>query len=201
MVGYSTPRGFIDRFENQFESDGHGAYIYRLRGKGRPIPVGRDERRRFIRQYASRIFLVWGAMLIGLMLFFLAFYWKIVTTPSAVLPSTMIFSDPFFYAGVIIIGLPATTLIYWLGEAPARALKDRTPLGPEPTRDEKRAIALRKLSYGRLAAIALVGGGSYQYIAHDHWDRRWIFVPILLVAAPAVQAFRKWRVESRSTAR
>ena len=200
MRGYRTPLGLISRFEDQFEADGRGGYIYRLNGNGRPIPVGRDERVRFIGQYASRIVLVWGAMMVALMLFFLTFYWKVVTT-SKVLPSSVIFSDPFFYEGIILIGLPATTLIYWLGEAPARALKDRAALGPEPSRDEKRAIRFGKLSYRQLALLALVGGSSYEYIAHDNWDRRWVFVPVLAVAVPAVQAFRKWRFESRHTAR
>jgi len=194
MGTYRTPLALIRNFESQFEEDGNGGYVYRLRGKGRPIPVGAAERRRFIDQYAWRIFLIWGAMLIALMLFFLTFYWRVVTT-SKVLPSSVIFSDPFFYEGFILIGLPATTLMYWLGEAPARALRDRASIGPEPTAEEKRAIAFRNKSYGNLALIALVGGASYEYIADGHWDPRWIVVPVAVVLVAAVQAFRKWRFE------
>ena len=189
------PLGLIRPFEAQFEADGNGGYVYRLRGKGRPIPVGAGERRRFIDQYASRVLLIWGAMFATFNLFFLTFYWKVVTTPSKVLPSSIIFSDPFFYEGLILIVLPASTLMYWLGEAPARALRDRASIGPEPTAEEKRAIAFRNKSYGNLALIALVGGASYEYIADGHWDPRWIVVPVAVVLVAAVQAFRKWRFE------
>ena len=196
------PLGLIRPFEAQFEADGNGGYVYRLRGKGRPIPVGAGERRRFIDQYASRVLLIWGAMFATFNLFFLTFYWKVVTTPSKVLPSSVIFSDPFFYEGLILIVLPASTLMYWLGEAPARALKDRASLGPEPTRDEKRAIAFRKMTYGKLALIAMLAflwpitSAEGGYLKHGG-DRRWILVSALVVLLAAVQAFRKWRFERR----
>ena len=58
-----------------------------------------------------------------------------------------------------------------------------------------RAIYFKKFSYGQLALIALVGGGSVEYIIDGHWDRRWLFVPPTIVLITAVQAFRKWRFE------
>jgi hypothetical protein len=40
---YTTPLGLIRNFESQFERDGMGGYLYRLEGKGKPIPVGAGE--------------------------------------------------------------------------------------------------------------------------------------------------------------
>ncbi len=65
MRTYTTPFGLIRNFESQFERDGMGGYLYRLEGKGKPIPVGAGERQRFVSQYASRIFLLWGAMMVA----------------------------------------------------------------------------------------------------------------------------------------
>ena len=194
MGRYSSLFRMMKGFETQFEADGKGGYVYRLRGKGRPIPVSDGERRRFIDQYFSRIVPIYGAMLAATMMFFLIFYGRVLHS-SMVLPSKVIFSDPFFYEGMILIALPIIVLMYWLAEAPARALKGRAAIGPEPTRDEKRAIGFRKMSYGRMALIALVGGGSYRFILDGYWDRRWFFMPPLIVSVVAVQAFRKWRFE------
>ena len=72
-------------------------------------------------------------------------------------------------------------------------------LSEDRTKDEMRAITFRKVTYGKLALIALVGGVSYgrtaDYIAEGYLDRRWIFLPPLLVLAATVQVFRKWRFE------
>jgi hypothetical protein len=62
---YTTPFGLIRNFESQFERDGTGGYLYRLEGRGKPSPVGAGERQRFVSQYASRIFLLWGAMMLA----------------------------------------------------------------------------------------------------------------------------------------
>jgi hypothetical protein len=191
----------VRNFESQFEEDGNGGYIYRLRGKGRPIPVGAGERRRFIDQYASRMFVIWAAMFAAFNFFFLTFYWKVVTTPAKVLPSSVIFSDPLFYEGLILIVLPASTLMFWLGEAPARALKNRASIGPEPTREEKRALVFRKISYGRLTLIAVlalywpIASPQHNYLRHreDPWNLISALVLLVLVA----HAFRKWRFERR----
>ena len=43
--------------------------------------------------------------------------------------------------------------------------------------------------------IALIGAWSFEDIADGYWDRRWIFMPPLVVLVAAVQAFRKWRFE------
>jgi hypothetical protein len=191
----------ICNFESQFEEDGLGGYVYRLRGKGRPIPVGAGERRRFVNQYAWRISLIWGAMFIALNIFFVTFYWKVMTTPSTVLPSKVIFSDPFLYEGFILIGLPATTLMYWLGEAPARALKDRASIDPEPTPDEKRAIGFRKITYGKLTLVALlalywpIASPGHNFL--EHGADPWTLVSALVMLVVAVQAFRKWSFERR----
>jgi hypothetical protein len=194
-----TYRGIIGQlvgFERQFEDDGDGAYVYRLRGKGRPIRVSREERGRFVSQYGWRVLAIEVAMWAALLTFFFKFYWRIVLT-SKVLPSKVIFSDPFFYAGMVLIVLPAATLLYWVAEAPARALSDRPGLGPEPTRDEKRAIGFRQFGYGQLALVAMIGAASYKYLADGDWDRHWIFMPPLVVSVAAMQAFRKWRFERR----
>jgi hypothetical protein len=135
-------------------------------------------------------------MMMAAVLFFYHFY-SAVLHSTKVLPSSIIFSDPFFYAGLCVIVLPPYALMNWLRGTPARALKDRAAIDPGRTKDEVRAIAFRRMNYPQLALIALVGGGSYSYIADGHWDRRWIFVPPLVVLAAAVQAFRKWRFERR----
>ena len=201
MVGFSSPVRLARSFESQFEEDGNGGYVYRLRGSGRPIPVGAGERRRFIEQYASRMLILWVTMAAAFHLFMLTFYWGVMTTPSKVLPSEVIFRDPFLYEGLILIVLPVSTLMYWLGEAPARALKDRASIGPEPTRDEKRAIAFRKITYVRLALVAMLS--LYWPIASprhnflQHRDDPWNLVSALVVLVVIAQGFRKWRFERR----
>jgi hypothetical protein len=158
------------------------------------MQAGTGERRRFIAQYVWRIFLLWGAMMVAALLFFFFFFGRIVRS-ATVPPSTLILSDPLFYGGLGIIVLPASALMYWLGGAPARTFRGRDSLGPEPTKNEVRAVSFRKMSYQRLAFVALVGGASYAYIARGEWDRRWMVIPPLIVLFAAVQAFRKWRFE------
>lgn len=194
MRTYTTPFGLIRNFESQFERDGMGGYLYRLEGRGKPIPVGAGERQRFVSQYASRIFLLWGAMMLAVVLFFYHFYSGVMHS-TTVLPSSVIFSDPLLYAGLSAIVVPTLLLMRWLRRAPARALAGRAPVGPELTRDEARARVFGKMSYAQLALIALIGAWSFEYIADGYWDRRWIFMPPLVVLVAAVQAFRKWRFE------
>jgi hypothetical protein len=193
MRSYTGPLGLIRIFEAQFEEDGTGGYLYRRNAREKPIPVGADERRRFIDRYAARIFPLWGGMLCAALGAFFYFYWPVIR--SSTHSPSVIFSDPYFYAGSAAIILPTYALMRWLQGAPARALKNRDPVGQERTGDEMRALRFRSMSYPQLALIALVGGGSYTYITDGHWDRRWMFVPPLVVLVTAVQAFRKWRFE------
>ena len=189
-------RGMIRNFESQFEVSGDGEYLYRLNGKGKPIPVNRLERSRFIAQYVSRALLVQAIMMAAGTAFFFAFLYKAVASAKAT-PGREILSDPMFYAGTAAILLPAWALLRWVWGAPARALAERASVGEARTTDEMRALAFRRMTYSRLAFVAAIGVGSFDYIADGYWDRQWAFVPPLLVSVAAVQAFRKWRFERR----
>lgn len=179
------------RFRDQFEDDGNGGFIYRLWRRGRPISVTADERTKFVNRYTRGLIVLYGLALTGGVTFF-AFYWQFLH-PANVLPSP----DPRLWIGFIFSTLPFFLILQWIGYAPARALKSRPSIGPEPSRAEVQADKFSRITYGNLALTALAGASSYIYIAHGHWDRRWIFVPPLVVLVAAVQAFRKWRFESR----
>jgi len=187
----SSPASLLYRFRDQFEEDGNGGYIYRRWRQGPPIPVTAEERTNFVNRYTRNFIILYGLGCTGGVTFFMLYMssWR----PTDVFPST----DPRFWIGMALSTLPFLIMLQWVGYAPARALKTRPSIGPELSPDEIRAEKFRNLSYGYLLGIALVGAGSYVYIEKGDWGRQWLFVPILGVLFPALQAFRKWRAESR----
>ena len=185
------PLSIFYRFHDQFEEDGKGGYIYRLWRRGRPIAVTAEERRTFINSYTRNLIVLYGLAITAGITFF-AFYlhsWYAANE----LPS----QDPRFWVGLILSNLPFLILLEWVGYAPARALKSRPSIGPEPTTAQVQADRFNRLTYGHFALIAFVSGGSYIYIQKGDWDRHWLFVPILGVLLPAIQAFRKFCFELR----
>jgi hypothetical protein len=179
------------RFESQFEPAGEGGYLYRQNWKAVAIPVSAKERDTLARQYAVRIYLVLSITVVAITVLLCVLFLRTSTHAAGQVPPAQIF------AGMVAISLVATGLLEWIYRAPSRALKGRPAVGRERTREDVRTISFRRMTYQRLGVTALIGAGSYTYIADGAWDRRWIFVPPLVVLVTAVQAFRKWRFERR----
>ncbi|WP_028969392.1 hypothetical protein [Sphingomonas sp. URHD0057] len=178
------------RFEWQFEATGEGGYLYRRNWKAAAIPVTAEERDRFIRQYVVRIYIILSVMVVAVTVLLGVLILGTGTGAVAKVPRVQ------FLAGMVAISLVGTALMLWIYGSPARALQDRAAVADARSAEEVRAVILGKMSYGRLAFVALVGAASVIHTINGHWDRRWIVLPPLIVLFAAVQAFRKWRFES-----
>src|SRR4051794_38933533 len=189
-MAFNVPR-MRERFESQFEPTDEGGYLYRQNWKAAAIPVSAQERDTLARQYAVRIYLVLSFMVIAITVLLCVLFLRTSTYAAGQVPPAQIF------AGMVVISLVATGMLEWIYRAPSRALKRRPAVERERTREEVRAISFRRMTYQRLGLTALIGAGSYTYIAHGDWDRRWVVVPPFVVLVAAVQAFRKWRFEHR----
>jgi len=180
-------------FAEQFEPDGQD-YLYRRSQKGAPIRVSAAERDAFLaafRRHYARAF--WGF----LVAIILAIFGMVALMPEA--------GGPVFETIAGFIVLPSIVLlgVYWLWAAPARALRQRQPVGFERSRDEMRAIKLAKITYANLAVGALAVPLLLLKVAEKSdvlhgWGRLWLLLAGALTVLIAVQAFRKWRSERRS---
>src|SRR5689334_8456091 len=193
MSKRNSVKAMRESFEAQFEVAGEARYLYRKNQKGEPIPVSAEERNRFVRQYASRIRLIMGGMVAGLLGFMGFFLWWTISSRSA--------NQVPLYVGLIAITAVSIGLMYWVRGAPARALDGRMSVGRERTREEMQAIFFRKLSYGQLAGgaatgVIIVATRAAKENLFVGWHRAWLAVGAVLVLLSAVQAFRKWRFES-----
>ena len=190
----SSVQQMRESFEAQFEAAGEGAFLYRRNQKSEPVPVTADERARFVHQYVRRIwFILWG-MMAALPAFVALLIWRTVATNSDLPEVTM-------YVGIGAIAVVSIGLMYWIRGAPARELEGRTPVGRERSKDEMQAILFRKLSYGQLASVAVMGAilpftlRSHPDVFHG-WGRLWLLFGGAVIALAADQALRKWRFES-----
>lgn len=183
-----------ESFEAQFEVSGENRYLYRRNQKGEPIPVTSGERDRFIRQYVRRIWFILGSMMAVLVAFIGVVIWRAAVTNSEI-------PDIAIYVGIGAITVAAIGLMYWVRGAPARGLEGRSPVGRERTTEEVRAILFKKISYGQLAGVAVMGAilpftlRSHPDLFHG-WGRLWLVFGAAIVLVAAVQAFRKWRFEA-----
>ena len=182
-------------FEGQFEPAGDGTFLYRKNRRAPPIPVTRHERDRFVDQYVLGMRFVTGGMIAaGLGFLTLALWWMSKT--GARPPTIEIYGVLALLSSAIFM-----PLFYWIAGAPARELRGRAPVGRARTKDEMRAIYFRNMSYGKIAAIALLGL-SAPIARRNLWPEnvawhRWSWaIAVVVVLVAAVVAVRKWRFES-----
>jgi hypothetical protein len=181
-------------FADQFSDGGHG-FIYRKYQKGVPVRVSELERDGFVATFNNRIrYAMWSIVpaTIGLILLLA---WL---TPDSDSPAAQI----AMAAGIAAIVLPSLVTIYWAWGAPSRELERRLPEGPALTKEEARALALSKVTYGQLALAALMGMGlvwkmSTKTDVFLGSGLVWLVCGAALVVIAGVQALRKWRFSQR----
>ena len=181
-------------FADQFEPDGQN-FIYRRSMKGAPIPVSAAERDRYIGVYAKfQKYSFWGTAIgTGVLIISFATY----AVAIGVEPPMM----------TIYIGLGAIVAVsmaghYWSWNLPARELRDRGVVGEARSRAETRRLVLARMTYGQIAIGA--GAGIFFLLKarsggdmFSGWNLFWTCFAIAALILSAVQAFRKWRLESR----
>ena len=117
--------------------------------------------------------------------------WLIPSTDSPV-------ADVAIWAGIGAILLPFMVIFYWAWNAPSRELQRRTPEGAALTKEEARALAFSKITYGRLALAAAMGAGlvwkmSWKTDVLHGWGLVWPTFGGGLIAVAGIQAIRKFR--------
>jgi hypothetical protein len=181
-------------FADQFSDDGRG-FIYRKDQKGVPVCVSELERDGFVATFDKRIsYALWPIVPATLSLILLLVW----LTPDSDSPAAQI----GMWGGIAAILLPSLAIIYWAWGAPSRELECRLPEGPALPKEEARALALFKITYGQLALAAFMGTGlvwkmsTKTHLFHGT-GLLWLVLGASLVVVAGVQALRKWRFSQR----
>jgi hypothetical protein len=177
-------------FADQF-SVGEQGLFYRKYQRGAPIRVSYSERDEFVAAFNKRIrYATWSIFppTVGLILLLV---WLTPDADSAIAQIAM-------WGGIAAILLPFMAIYYWAWNAPSRELERRTPEGPALTKEEARAVAFSKITYGQLLIAALMGAGliwkkSTEIDVFHGWGVVWLTFGVGLVVLAGVQAIRKWR--------
>ncbi|CAN5452713.1 hypothetical protein BH10PSE1_BH10PSE1_07040 [soil metagenome] len=180
-------------FARQFEQDGQG-FLYRKDETGPAIRINAEEQADFISGYSRALKLAGWAMLATIVLggFATGFYEGAFGADRKIWGVT----------GMAVLLLAFVLFTLWARRAPDRALRYRVPVAPGLSKDERKRLAFAKISYGALA-IGLLAVPFMLWNAARAWDilhgwgRLWIAGGAALFALIAVQAFRKWRFESK----
>lgn len=183
-------------FADQFSSDEHG-FIYRKYQKSAPIRVSEMERNKFVASYNKRTrYAIWSILpaTVGLMLLLV---WLVPDLDSSIGQITM-------WVGLAALLLPFVAINHWAWNAPSRELERRTPEGAALTKEEARALALSKITYGQLTLAALMGVGlvwkmSTKINVFHGWGMIWLVFAAALIVLAGVQAIRKWRFSQQGT--
>ena len=180
-------------FANQFEPDGEN-FRYRRWQKSAPLSVTSAERAQFIRQFHLRlryasfgIFIATISLIAGFVLF-------AGTGQSQE-------SDLGIWISLGIILVLFTSYWFWAYTAPSRALARRTPVGRARSREEMRRLSLGRISYGQLAGAAVAAWVMAYFYSRGHdmfsgWYLFWPFFAGAITITSALQALRKWHLES-----
>lgn len=106
-----------------------------------PVRVSKLERDGFVAAFNKRIrYAMWSIVpaTVGLILLLV---WL---TPDTDSPAAQI----AMWGGIAAILLPFMVVFYWAWGAPSRELERRTPEGPALSKEEARALAFSKITYG-----------------------------------------------------
>ncbi len=167
-------------FQDQFSNDSHG-FVYRKGQKGVPIRVSELERDDFIATFNKRIRYAAWSIFPATVILILLLVWLLPDIKSPI-------ASVAIWVGLGAILGPFMAIFYWAWNAPARELQRRTPEGSGLTKDEARALAFSKITYGRLALAAVMGLG----LVFRGGGLVWLVFGGILVALAAIQAIRKW---------
>ena len=138
-------------FADQFSVGEQGLFYHKYQ-RGAPIRVSHSERDEFVAAFNKRIrYATWSIFppTVGLILLLV---WLTPDADSAIAQIAM-------WGGIAAILLPFMAIYYWAWNAPSRELERRTPEGPALTKEEARAVAFSKITYGQLLIAALMGAG------------------------------------------
>ena len=177
-------------FADQFSAGASGT-VYRKGQKGAPVRVSETERNEFVRMFNKRIrYAAWSILpaTVGLILLL------VCLIPDVDSPSAQI----AVWVGIAAILVPFLVIYHWAWNAPSRELGLRTPEGPALTKNEARAVAFSKITYGQLGLAALTGVAlvwkmSARTDVFHGWGVVWLVFGAALFVLAGVQVIRKWR--------
>lgn len=178
-------------FADQFVSDSRG-FVYRKSQKGAPIRVNQMERDKFVATFNTRLRYATWSILPATVCLILLLVW--LNPDAESLADQMV-----MWIGMAAILAPFMGILYWAWNAPSRELQRRTPEGVALTKEQARALALSKITYGQLVSAAVIGVllvlrmSTKTDIFHG-WGAVWLVFGGGLIALTVVQAFRKWRL-------
>ena len=190
MFGNGHLERLRQTFADQFSDGGHDI-IYRKYQTGAPVRVSKLERDGFLATFNKRIRYAMWSLVPATVALILLLVWL---NPDADTPAAQIAT----WAGIAAFILPFLMIFYWAWGAPSRELERRVPEGSAFTKEEARALAFSKITYGRLALAALTGIGliwkmSTKVDVFNGSGPVWLFFGAALVVLAGVQAIRKWR--------
>jgi len=183
-------------FAKRFEPRGDG-YLFRERLGAPGYEISAAERDAFVEQFNRRMTWMNWILFGGGFVLLLGAAWLSVA---------LAFTDPgpliFAVMGLMFVGyMPA---VFWLWGDPKRRLAARAAAVPGLDKASARREGLRKLDWSRLGlcvlfAVFLV----FKAYGEDPsfgsgWSRAWLALAAALLIVAAVQAVRKWRIETRS---
>jgi hypothetical protein len=177
-------------FADQFEGDPPG-FIYRKGQKGPPIRVSAIERDELIGTFNKRLRYATWSIVAATVALILVLAWLIPDADSST-------AKVAIWVGIGAILLPFMVTFYWAWNAPSRDLQRRSPEGTALTKEEARALAFSKITYGQLALAAAMGAGlawrmSLETDILHGWGLVWPIFGGGLIALAGVQAVRKFR--------
>ena len=193
---FGSNEGMVENFATQFESDGKEGYLYRYYGRGVATPVGAAERDAFIAAYrrGSR----WRLNIFGVAMLF-AIFGFVVLQVALGLGSGPVTNIAL--VSIMLLGAAAFLLADYRGYgAPARARAGRASVGRERSREEAKAIAIARQSWGQIfsACAGLVALFGAQALRHDvlhGWERLWLVGLAAGVVGMIYVIVRKWQMQ------
>jgi len=188
MTKRSSLDGLSATFADQFEPDGAN-FIYRRHMTGPAFRVSAAEREAFIHAYQRRMRISLSSLVAAVVI--------LIVLGVGLIPDLEGSEADFaYYALLGITILAILVIVRWAWNAPARDLDRRTPMAPALSKDEARRLTFARISYAKLAAVAIVAAALAVGRATDEdGSALWLAVAVGLPLLAAVQAFRKWRFE------
>lgn len=189
MFGNSHFDRVRQTFQDQFSTDSNGL-MYRKGQKGAPVRVSEMERENFIATFNKTIRYTTWAIFPATITLILLLVWLVPDTNSTM-------GTVAIWIGLGAILAPFMGVFYWAWNAPARELQRRTPEGAALTKEEARALAFSKITYGQLALAAVMGVGlvwkmSAKTDVFHGGGLVWLVCGGFLIGLAGIQAIRKW---------
>ena len=178
------------RFADQFTEES-GRLVYRKSLIGPPVELAPAERDSFVARFNKDLGRLQFAFVAVLII-------AVVGGAVAAVVWNWDVSAWEFLVPVAVLMVPYVLIWRRIWAAPALALAGRAVVGQQRSKDEVRREMLQKMTWGRIAS-----GGAVSLLAlwRVHWDQSlwrgdnlmWLALAVLVLAAVAVAAIRKYR--------